>query len=256
MKLNKNMTLITLLITIFHLSYMDLKSRYRRSFLGPWWIVIGTGLGSAGLGYMWSIMFKLNPSEMIPAITIGLISWIFLSSAVIDSCNTFIASGDLLKNYNLPFYFYPMFQVSKKINDFFHSLLIVIIMFFIYPNIFNINLLLFFPGIIIVCINIFLISSFLGLLTARFRDIQQLVTSIMPLIFFISPVLFKIEQLENLKFLMWINPFTYFITVIKNPLLGTIPDPYIYYVNFGFMIIGLAFLFLLKKQFKKITFWV
>ena len=45
--------------TVIFLSWSDLVSRYRRSVLGPIWIVIGIAFGSAGIGFLWSEIFDV-----------------------------------------------------------------------------------------------------------------------------------------------------------------------------------------------------
>ena len=54
---------------VTHIALGDIRARYHRSLLGPLWIVLGLGIGSFGLGYLWSKIWDVPPGEIIPQIT-------------------------------------------------------------------------------------------------------------------------------------------------------------------------------------------
>lgn len=58
-----------------HLGWQDIKQRYRRSVLGPFWITIATGTTAVAMGGLYSMLFKLELSEHLPYVTLGLIVW-------------------------------------------------------------------------------------------------------------------------------------------------------------------------------------
>ena len=80
------------------------------------------------------------------------------------------------------------------------------------------------PGVLIVTLNGALTSSYLGIVSTRFRDIPQIVASVLQIIFFITPILWKPELLETHSFLLTWNPFFHMIEIIRAPLLGQIPS--------------------------------
>ena len=63
---------------LHYIASTDLRARYKRSILGPFWIVLSLGLGSVGLGVMWSFLWGAPLHEMLPSITVGFLIWIFL----------------------------------------------------------------------------------------------------------------------------------------------------------------------------------
>ena len=58
-----------------HLGWQDIKQRYRRSVLGPFWITIATGTTAVAMGLLYSKLFKLPLEEHLPYVTLGLIIW-------------------------------------------------------------------------------------------------------------------------------------------------------------------------------------
>lgn len=49
-----------------HLGWQDIKQRYRRSVLGPFWITIATGTTAVAMGGLYSKLFRLELSEHLP----------------------------------------------------------------------------------------------------------------------------------------------------------------------------------------------
>src|SRR4051812_1836918 len=60
---------------IVYMAVGDLRSRYRRSVLGPLWITLGTAAGTVGLGLVWSELLKMDRAVFVPSLTAGLIMW-------------------------------------------------------------------------------------------------------------------------------------------------------------------------------------
>ena len=70
-----------------------------------------------------------------------------------------------------------------------------------------------------------LILAFLG---SRYRDIAPAITSVMTIVFFLSPVMYKPSQLGVKENLMWLNPFSHLITLIRDPITGLSPELFVY----------------------------
>ena len=52
----------------------------------------------------------------------------------------------------------------------------------------------------------------------------MLVQSMMPILFFLSPVVFKAEVLGDMAWVMILNPLTAPLVCIRDSLLGVVPD--------------------------------
>ena len=85
-----------------HLGWQDIKQRYRRSVLGPIWITIATGTMAVALGGLYSKLFKLELSEHLPYVTLGLIIWNLINAAIIEGADVFVANEGLIKQLPTP----------------------------------------------------------------------------------------------------------------------------------------------------------
>ena len=80
-----------------------------------------------------------------------------------------------------------------------HNVLIIPIVFAIYHVGVNANILWLAVGLLLVIANGFWFGFFLAIVCARFRDVPQIMTSIMQVVFFITPVMFTPAQLSHAR---------------------------------------------------------
>ena len=118
---------------ILLIAFTDLLARYRRTLLGPLWIVIGLAFGSLGLGLLWSELWNMPKDEIIPSITVGFLVWIFISTSILEGANCLLNDTNSIQNMRLPISFYSLLCLSKQLINFVHSLLIILLVSFVYP---------------------------------------------------------------------------------------------------------------------------
>ena len=192
----------------------DMVARYRRTLLGPLWIVIGLAFGSLGLGLLWSELWGMPKSEIVPSITVGFLVWIFISTCILEGSACLLNDITTIQNMRTPISFYSLLCLAKQLINFAHSLLIILCVSVVFPPDDLLMVLWAIPALLIITVFLFLASTLLAILCARFRDIQPLLAAVMPMLFFLSPVLFRVQQAEDISWLIWLNPFTYFIVLI------------------------------------------
>src|SRR5260364_182660 len=66
------------------------------------------------------------------------------------------------------------------------------------------------------------ISVAVGILCTRYRDMVQLISSMLQILFFLSPILWKTEILEHgaQSLIVRINPIFYLMETVRRPLFG------------------------------------
>lgn len=241
-----------------HFAWGDLKARYRRSVLGPLWIVLSTAIGVVGLGVLWSTILKQDRASLIPSLTVGLVVWQFISASVVESTGVFVRQAALIRNINVPFLIFPLQMVLRQLINFLHNTLIIVIVLLIYPPDATLGtVLLALPGLLLVTLHLLWIALFVGILGARFRDLEPLIGAIMPMLFFLSPVIYRPEHLGVDAQILWANPITYLIAVIRDPLQGVVPSWHTYGVTVAMLVVGWTVaLWLLNRRKHRIAFWV
>ena len=241
----------------FYFAWSDTKARYRRTMLGPFWLVLGTAVGVAGLGFVWSIILKTDRAVFIPSITVGLVVWQLISSCITDSTNVFVRSAGIIRNLKTPYLIFPIQMILRQLINFAHNFVVIVAVLLIYPPPLGYTQLLVVPGLLILLGNLLWISIVMGIIGARLRDLDLLVNAFMPMLFFVSPVIYRPENMAVRENLVWLNPFSYFITLIRDPIQGVVPAAFIYWVSAIGLVAGWALaLALLSRGYKRLAFWV
>jgi lipopolysaccharide transport system permease protein len=97
------------------------------------------------------------------------------------------------------------------------------------------------------------------MLSARFRDIPQVVTSVMTILYFVSPVLWQPSLIPAgaAHLLLGLNPKYHLLQIVRLSLLGQIPTLENWALCFAFAVVGWAGVYLAMRKFKtQIAYWV
>lgn len=102
------------------------------------------------------------------------------------------------------------------------------------------------------------IALLLALLSARFRDVPQLVANVVQVLFFLSPVLWKADMLTPEKrFIADFNPFYHLIELVRGPLLGGPINLTNWVVSLALLFLGsLATFYLFAKFRSRVPYWL
>ena len=239
------------------LAWQDIRQRYRRSVLGPFWITLTMIVTIAGMGPLYAALFKLDMHEFIPYLALGLISWGLISTSILDGCATFIGSDSMIRSVRLPMSMYALRIISRNVIIFFHNT-VAYVPFMIYLDITpSWTWLMALPGLMLIVIGSFPLSIILGIFCARFRDMQPIVGSIVQLAFFLTPILWKPESLGQRVAFAKYNPLYLFLDILRGPVYGYIPGANVY-LGVGVVILILyAIAIPLFVRFRqRIAFWV
>ena len=106
-----------------YLAKADIRQRYRRSILGPWWITISTGVMIACIGVIFGTIFKSPMQEFLPFLSAGLIIWGFISSTVMDATTVLIGAEAIIKQLPIPVFTHILRMIGRNLIVFFHNLL-------------------------------------------------------------------------------------------------------------------------------------
>jgi len=243
---------------IVYLAISDTKARYIRSLIGPFWPVLGNAIGILGLGAVWTALLGLSASQYIPSLAVGLVIWQLISGCISDSPGLIGRKAMIIRNIEFPLTFFPLSTVAGHLVNFTHSLLIVIAVFLIYPQPTTPTLILIsVAGLILTLVNLLWFATILAIVGARYRDVEPAIISSLPLLFLLSPVLFRAEQLPFGASIIWFNPVTYAITAIREPLLGMLPNPSIYAGLAVTALMGWTLMLaVVGKWSKRVPFWI
>lgn len=239
------------------LAWTDTRTRYRRSILGPFWLVLGTAIGVGGLGFVWSRLFDMEASVFVPSLTIGLVCWYLLSQSVVEAASVFVHNREMLLNMKVSSLQIALQLLLRHLVTLAHNLVVVVVVLAIYPANLGPQSLLAIPGLLLVCVNLLGIILFVGFFGARFRDLEPLLNAIVQPLFFVTPVIFRPEQLGSSSLILALNPFAYWLSLIRDPLMGTIPPLSTWLISAGMAIlIWAAALTVVARKRPRLAYWV
>src|SRR5256714_7010615 len=78
------------------LGWHDIRQRYRRSIVGPFWLTLSMGIMVAGLAYLYAGMFGQNVEGYLPYVATGMIVFSLISIIATDGSAVFIGSASLI----------------------------------------------------------------------------------------------------------------------------------------------------------------
>jgi ABC-type polysaccharide/polyol phosphate export permease len=239
------------------LAWHDIKVRYRRSKIGPFWITVSMTIFCVTLGVVYSQLFKTQIEELLPFLAIGMVVWGFISSCLGEMPDLFVDNASYMKDMRINPLTIVFRAIARNTIVFGHNLLIVLgiyIYFGIWPGW---NGLLFLPGFALVMLNLAAIAVSLSIVGARFRDLSQITESLLQVVFFITPIFWFPRLLVKGSWVIAANPVGYFIDLLRSPLLGSAPE----LVSWGVSLITLATssaiaAWVYRTKSGRVAFWV
>lgn len=206
------------------LAMFDIKARYRRSKLGQFWITLSMAVTICALAVVYSAIFKIELAVYLPLVGVSFIVWGLIASLVNEGATVFIESDRYLRSSPLPKSMFVYRMLARNAMIFGHNLILVPILIIVFDIKLSIATLLFLPAFLLTMLNGIWVAIVLGTFCARFRDMPQIVASVVQIAFFVSPVMWGRQQLsaEHHYIADW-NPFAAFLELLREPLLGRAP---------------------------------
>jgi ABC-type polysaccharide/polyol phosphate export permease len=205
----------------------EIRRRYARSRIGQFWLTISTGIAITTLGLVWSTLWKLPIADLMPYVAVSSIVWTMISGALGDATTVFTSTGPIFLNQGMSFSTAIYSLIYRHLLIFLHNVPIIMtaILFFSVPA-GGISLVAL-PGFGLLVIALVWMSYLVAIACVRFRDLTQIVQSCLMIAFFITPILWKPDQIPpDRQYLLFLNPFVVLLAVIREPLLGQLPTIY------------------------------
>ena len=239
------------------LGWTEIRQRYARSKLGPFWLTISMGTVIGAIGLVFGALLGQDMKTYLPMLSIGMVAWTLLSTIVIDGCNAYINSVQYIRQVNTPRLIYMLQNLWRNFIIFLHNFIIVLIVFSIFGVKNWSTIPMFIPGLAVLILNALWMAVIAGLLSARFRDLPQIVMSFMTMMFYVTPIMFASNALTKHAWIVDLNPFAYLIEIVRAPLMGSLPSARVWAVSLSMTIAGwLLALILTGRYHKRIPYWL
>ena len=208
------------------LGWLDIKLRYRGSVIGPFWLTLSTAVMVIAMGVLYAELFHMELHDYMPFLALSLVLWNALSGMVGDACICFTSAEGTIRAVRMPFAIYAVRTVLRNALVLGHNIVVIVgvfAFFDVWPGTIATQSIL---GLAFWVVDSLAICLLLGTFCARFRDIGPIVSSVMQIAFFVTPIIWRKDTLGAGAAWLILNPFYCLLSVVREPLLNQHPGIY------------------------------
>jgi lipopolysaccharide transport system permease protein len=240
------------------MGWQDIRQRYRRSMLGPFWLTLSMGLMVGGMGVIYAAIFNQPVERYMPHLTLGLLFWNYLTALINESGTTFVMAEHVIKQIRIPYSVYLLRTIWRNTLILAHNFVVFVIVALVFGVHPTWATLLFVPAFALFVLTAFAVGLVFGMISARFRDIPQIVASLLQVVFFITPILWTPDTLQGRRTVLidW-NPFWHFLEILRAPWLGHAPSALNWIVSVSLCVLSWLVMLVFFRRFRsRISFWL
>jgi lipopolysaccharide transport system permease protein len=209
---------------LYFFVWRDIKVRYKQTVLGALWAIIQpvatTLLFTVVFGRLGGLSKQVNGSYSL-FVYIGLALWTFYANAVSLAANSLVGSSHLISKVYFPRLLIPIAAILSGLVDFaisFAFLLVLMVAYHVAPSPQILLLPVFLLGTIAVAMAA---GTLFSALIVSYRDFRYVITFVVQLWLFATPVLYAIDIIPaRWRLLYAINPMVGMIVGFRNAVLG------------------------------------
>ena len=199
----------------------ELKARYRGSVLGFFWSFVNPLLLLLTYGLVFTYMLPVPRSATLEPYFLflfcGILPWTWFSASLLESSTVLITGGNLIKKVLFPAEVLPVVTVVANLVHFLFGLPILLA-FLAWKGRLGWSALLLPVPLLIQLVFTLGLALFVSALTVHFRDIQNILSHLLHLWFFATPVLYAYPESGPLRTLLRLNPMTHVIVAYQEAL--------------------------------------
>jgi ABC-type polysaccharide/polyol phosphate export permease len=200
----------------------DLKVRYRNSILGFLWCLLNPLLMMGVFTFVFTVLMRNNLPNYPVFILVGILAWNYHSTAVSAAITSITSNSALVMKVYFPREVLPISVVLSNGVNFVLALIALFVMIFAFGIHLSASILLL--PVIFVVQTVFscALALFLAAITVFYRDVQNIMETLLLAWFFLTPIVWRMEDLfPSYGRLMYIiNPLASIISAYRDVLYG------------------------------------
>lgn len=225
-------------------AWVDIRSRFDRTVLGPFWVVVTTLLWVFTVGLVMAQLFKQDLTKQLPYLAFGVFAWQFVSTVIMEASAAFVSQKQFMGAYRLPVGFFALRVVVRNIIvlSFLTTVAIPVALYFdlLVPSAF-LHIVLVFAVYALIAVPLVLVLGFVG---ARFLDTAPLLTILINIMMLVTPVFWEKKLLPPDHPLALYNPLVPVLEIYRDIFLvgGAPVEPYLACLKLAVILWILAFI--------------
>jgi len=248
-----------ILSLVYILGWHDIRGRYRRSAIGPFWLTISMGVMIASIGVVFGQIFNTPMDEYLPFLAAGIILWAFITGTINEGCTGFIEAEAMIKQLPIPLFVHILRMLWRNLLILAHNILILPLVLLVMGKGIGLEALLAIAGLLLVALCLSWVALLLAMLCARYRDLAQIVASVLQVAFYLTPIIWMPLLLPDRmgSTFLKLNPFYHLLELIRAPLLGVVPSLTSWLVVLVIAVVGWGFTLLVFFRLRhRVVYWL
>ncbi len=205
----------------------DLKSRYKGSVLGFFWMFLNPLLQLCVYTIVFSTIMRMGIEKFYLFLFVALVPWLFFSTCLSTGSVVILGQQDMVKKIYFPREVLPIaFTVSQFINMLLSFVVIFVVVIVSKTRINPVACLYLMPVMLIEFVLSLGIVLLFSALTVYFRDLEHILSIIAMAWMYLTPIIYPVEYVpEKFVKLFYLNPMTS-ITIAYREILyyGRVPE--------------------------------
>ncbi|WP_439883484.1 ABC transporter permease [Pontibacter sp. MBLB2868] len=202
---------------------------YQQTVLGPLWVLFQPILTLVTYVFVFNKLVGISTGSIPPVVfyASGIVLWNFFSDSFTGTATTFRENAQVFSKVYFPRIIMPLSVVSTYMMRFLLQLLLFLLII-AYYSIFTDFRLQLTPWLLALPLSILFIAAiglgmgmFFSVLTAKYRDLVNMISIGVRLLMFVTPVLYPMIAIpENRRWIVLLNPLTPLFELFRLALLG------------------------------------
>jgi ABC-type polysaccharide/polyol phosphate export permease len=239
------------------LGWHDIRQRYRRSIIGPFWFTLSTLIMVGVLGILYSALFDQEIRSYLPYLGVGLVIWQYISTVVNEGANSFIGAGYLIKQIRMPLTTHVARIAWRNFIILMHSLPVVFLFLLAFGYRPGVELFLLVPALFLLLLHGVWIGVVFGIICARYRDVYPIVGNLLMVAFFLTPVMWMPTLLKDRAWVAEINPLYHLIETVRAPMINSNIELTSWIWSIGLLVFGFAMAqYLMSRYRERVPYWL
>ena len=218
--------------------------RYRKTALGPVWLVLGPSIFIIILGGLYGRGMGNAASEFVPHLGAGLVIWTFISGTTLAAPRCFVQGKPVMMQGLSSQMEIVLMALLTNLIVFGHQLVVIIALMVYYDIVPGLHTLLAIPALLLMLIHGFWVMFLLGTIGARYRDLGEIVETVMRIAFLATPIIWLAGESGGRgtiigRYLL-LNPFYHILEPLRGALLGTYVMPISWAISAGIAAVGMS----------------
>lgn len=248
---------------ILHFALQDLKRQHSATMLGYWWLVITYFITIFGIAWVYAALWNQSTVEFLPYLSAGILVWNFAANTFNESTRLFPGQVSILTNFTIPPISFFLLLILRQLFVLGYATIVhlLVLLYCGTAGLKEMNLwaLALIPaGYVLIALAVGCLSLPVALAATRFRDVAPLVGNLTYLVFLVTPILWREEQLPAaVHRLMNLNPFVWILRVIRPLMMARLPEFFdVAVLLAGIVLAGPACVWLYDRLSGRLVYWV